>query len=358
MGRRNPNVSEILQQVHEQMKARFNPDGALKADIEQAQILTNFLSTLKQRALERKNGRNLNEDFYDMILDNIKLPNGRSIYKLFTRIGNTNKDTGQKFEDDLAAVIASVVNLSNPDKKRTSYKSFSLGSVTGTVGGLEKIVDDYAHEYVQQIVEETANQIKKEPPSRMGKIDTIVNQEIINLNANFNIPENILKALSNATFTDKSYRSKGWDKTLGKEIDLGNTVIHLGNSQPYRSILGSMTALGFSQNDFQYIYYAGRNIVAGLDSDPPTESSDFVKQHIYHLRYMYELTGAGIIYKNFSGLTDQGAKFLIYNDPNSAEIICVSTAQIISQLLNTENFPDNPYGAIGIAKAAIRTIAH
>jgi hypothetical protein len=46
-----------------------------------------------------------------MILDNIRLPNGRTLHKLFRRVGSSNKDTGQKFEDDLAAVIAAVVNL-------------------------------------------------------------------------------------------------------------------------------------------------------------------------------------------------------------------------------------------------------
>ena len=176
------------------------------------------------------------------------------------------------------------------------------------------------------------------------------------MNANLDIPDSLLEALSFASFTDKSYRSVGWDKNLQKEINLGDRTIHLGNSHPYRAILGSMSALGFSKTDSQYIYYAGKNIVNGNDNDPPPESVDYVKQHIYHLRYMYELTGAGILYRDFSGTVNNGAKFLVYNDPNSVEILCVSTAQIVMQLLETKDFPDNPYGSIGISKAQIRAL--
>ena len=76
--------------------------------------------------------------------------------------------------------------------------------------------------------------------------------------------------------------------------------------------------------------------------------------HIYHLRYLYELTGAGILYKDYNDSLAGGAKYFVYNDPTSEELIVVSTASIISQLLQSEDIPDNPYGSIGISKAFLR----
>ena len=115
-----------------------------------------------------------------------------------------------------------------------------------------------------------------------------------------------------------------------------------------------MASLGFSKTDSQYIFYGGRNIAFGRDTTPPPEDSNFVKLHIYHLRYLYELTGAGILYKDYNDSLAGGAKYFVYNDPTSEELIVVSTASIISQLLQSEDIPDNPYGSIGISKAFLR----
>lgn len=361
MGKKNPNVSRILQDVHDTMKMRYSPSGVLAKDISQAQILTNFLQVLKERAYNYNNinkAEKIQNDMYDMILDNIKLPNNRTLHNLFRRIGKINKVTGQYFEDDLAAVVASIVNLANPDKHYT-YKNFSFGNIAGTTDiDLLKETEEEMDDYVEELVYTTQEELEKNKPGFvLGKIDTAVKEKIINLNAEIDIPEALLDALSNATFTDKSYRSVGWDKTLGKQVDLGDRIIHFGNSNPYRAVLGSMSMLGFTKEQSMYVFYGGRNISFGKDTDPPIEDSDYVNIHIYHLRYLYELTGAGILYKNYGGDFSQGAKFLVYNDPNSAEILCVATSQIIAQILNSDSYPDNPFGAIGLSKKMLRTIS-
>ena len=209
---KDPNVSEILDSVHKRMIAKYKQSGQLKKDIAQAKILTDFLSTLKLRAYSRTSAPNIQEDMYDMILDNIILPNGRTLHNLFRRIGRTNKDTGQKFEDDLGAVIASVVNLTqNKQSKRTTYKTFALGNVTGTTDinlleESEEVVDDFTRELAKDVKENIED---NQPGFVMGKIDTFVNRELVNMNANLDIPDSLLEALSFASFTDKSYRSVG-----------------------------------------------------------------------------------------------------------------------------------------------------
>jgi hypothetical protein len=71
----------------------------------------------------------------------------------------------------------------------------------------------------------------------------VVHDKIINLNANVTFPNGVLEALSQATFTDKSYRSISWRNK--RRIELGDRMITLGNSDPKRAVLGSMRALGF-----------------------------------------------------------------------------------------------------------------
>ena len=162
---KSPNVSEILQSVHTAMITKYAPGEALKAEIQQAQEIQDFLQTLKRRAYERKDSNRaekLNNDMYDMILDNIVLPNGRTLYNLFRRTSNINKITGQYFEDDLAAVIASVVNLTQSKPQRVTYKNFSLGSATGTqdINSLTE-TQEYIDSFIKDLAQATADELRQ-----------------------------------------------------------------------------------------------------------------------------------------------------------------------------------------------------
>jgi hypothetical protein len=44
------------------------------------------------------------------------------------------------------------------------------------------------------------------------------------------------------------------------------------------------------------------------------------------MRYVYELTGAGILYKDYGSDFVSGARFLVYNDPDSENITVVATS--------------------------------
>ena len=135
---------------------------------------------------------------------------------------------------------------------------------------------------------------------------------------------------------------------------LTNGAIHLGDGDSYRSIVGAASSLGFSKNETLYLYYAGRYIAQGIDNTPPKESESAIRLHIYHLRYYYELTGAGIYLKGDS-ISGQIAKFLVFNDPMSTEIRVMATSQIITELLYKDNqIVDNPFGRIQIYKKQLR----
>lgn len=355
MGRKNPNVSTILNDVHGRMIDRFAPTQANQEEA-QAKIIQSFLQELKIRAFNRNpsnKAKNISETIYDMILDQIVLPNGRTLHNLFRRTGSNSYQQGMYFEDDFAAVVQSVLTLANPESK-IKLKDVQLGADVGTTGAfIEDVMDQYKEAVKSTIIEDTQKTIEaNKTPYVFGKIDTYIKGNVINLNGNIDFPPGLLEALSNATFTDKSYKSISWRN--GEKVNLGDREIHLGNSDSYRAILGSMAALGFSKTTTEYVFFGGKNIVAGLDKDPEIEDSEYVKHHIWHLRYMYELTGAGIVYKDFGTDFFGGAKFLVYNDPSSTDIYVTSTKKIISDLLQSQKFPDNPYGAVGISTASIR----
>lgn len=362
---KNPNVSKLLDQVHKRMRRQYFPSGQLNEDKKNARILQDFLYQIKQHAMARDTDNSaikVQKDIYDLILDNVVLPNGRSISKLFTRVGKYGKITGQYFEDDFAALLASVVNLTQSREDKVSIENFSLGDVAGTTSAkvLEQATNDEIKNYVKTLQNVTQEELKKNNPGFvLGKIDTFVDGEILNMNASIEFPPGVLEALSNATFSDKAYRSKKWDKTTNQLIQVGEKFIHLGNSNPYRAVLGVMSNLGFSEKQSQYVFYGGRNIFQGLDTDPPPEQPDYVRQHIYHIRYVYELTGAGILYKDYGSNFASGAKYLVYNDPDSDLITVVATAEIIQDLLegNEANYPDDPYGLIGIGTSTLKKMA-
>lgn len=352
-------VSGILQEVHDAMKAKYITSPIIAQDIQQAKTLTNFLSILKERAYNRKTTsptERIQEDIYDLILDGIQLPNRRTVHNLFRRTGKFAQQQGAMFEDDFAAVILSIMNLANPDNKRTrsAIKSINIGSVTGTT---DSSLFDAVEEEINYYTESLADEVKKEMDSKrigfvFGKIDTLVQGKIVNLNGSVEFPPGVLDALSNASFTDKSYRSISYRD--GQKIDLGDRQITLGNSDPYRAVMGSMRALGFDKLATQKVFYGGRNIIMGKDTNPPKESADYVGMHIYHLRYMYELTGAGILYQNYGSELSSGAKFMVYNDPMSMDIVVVPTSKIIQDILQSKNTSKNPYGHISISSAYLK----
>lgn len=349
------NVSSILAEAHGIMKNQYASSAS--EDNKEAKIIENFLKELKYRAANRGNESDIERfqnDIYDLILDNLKLKNNRTIGKLFRRTGKSYKQ-GMYFEEDFSAVIETIFLLTG---NKNNEKNINLGSKVGTTDiDLLKAVENIAEEETKNIIKETAKQLKSNKPGFvMGKIDTSIKGEIINLNASIEFPPGLLNALSNSSFTDKSYRSESWKD--GKKIDLGGREITLGNSNPYRALLGSMSFLGFSKNQFQHVFYGGRNIINGIDNTPPKEDADYVKQHLYHLKYLYELTGVGIYYKDFGNNFFSGAKFLVYNDPSSLDITVVSTKQIILDILNSENFPNNPYGNISIAKGYVKQLSN
>ena len=74
---------------------------------------------------------------------------------------------------------------------------------------------------------------------------------------------------------------------------------------------------------------------------------------IFHLRFMYELTGSGLIDPEMSPPAPlDTVDFIIYNDPTSDKIFVKSTKEIIAEILdNKANKITNPWSGVYISKA-------
>lgn len=337
-------ISRILFEAHERMKSQYLNEVYVNAEEANAQVLTNFFLSLKQRAISRKNStaaERVGEDMYDLILDAIVLPNHRTIHNLFRRTGGSYRQ-GTYFEQDLAAVVMAVYKTINVDKK--SAVSLSQINVSNQVGTVGQMIDGLSEEILQELKTLTKKELEKKFPHYVfGKIDTVIQHDLISIKGNSNIPDNILLALSQATFTDKSYKSYTWKN--GQILDLGERTIKLGSSDLNRALRGAMSYLAFNEQDIESVYYGGQYLLA------QNQLSDQNKAHFWHLRYLYELTGAGIIYKGGQNLGL--ARYLIYNDPSTDNIVVKSTAKILSELLQGMYESSNPFGSITLQSSTL-----
>ena len=133
--------------------------------------------------------------------------------------------------------------------------------------------------------------------------------------------QDFIKTFTNAKFTVKNYKSNSKN----------NTTIHLGNTDARKAIIASLINLQVSQDDAVHIYYHSLNTRERL-----------FKGHVYHLRFAYELTGAGLVDEENNKL--EAADFFIYNDPVTDNVFVRSTKDMIANMMKyTPTSKGNPY---------------
>lgn len=127
-----------------------------------------------------------------------------------------------------------------------------------------------------------------------------------------------------------------------------NIYLGLGQTDYYKSIMGSLGHLGYNYKEASKIFYSGIN-----------SRRKEVPQHFYHLQLGYELMGLGlgtIVNNEFKEA--QAVDFFIYNDPSSDNLFVKSTAQILLDQLNVNhnkfvsqvNIAKNYFGGINQAR--------
>ena len=345
------NATRGLQSVHEQMMLQYN---IKNDDAIVAQKMQKYLQYFK-KIFSNPETYSANDELLDSLgLEQKAIEEMRTRFQEVLGVSNkynqifrsqhawyaNRKDFDDIVEGELNALLQVVA------EKATGKKNVNLGQkIVGSENAfidfeeLEKgIVDGILDNVSKRLSNKKRSEILKtiKAEGRSGKIDVKgYNRELFveaEINDNF---KNFIDLFSNVNFSIKNYR--------------GDTKyeIHLGESNPFKAMYGSLRDLGYDQQTATHIY---SHAAASYKKNPQVASRN---NDIYHLRFLYELTGAGL----FTTVGDNKKEpldkvdYLIYNDPTSDKIYVKSTKQMILELLkNKDKKVGNPWADIYISK--------
>ena len=312
-------MEAILYQIK---NLKNNPSNSIEGLLsEQAQILIN--QSLNMLNMNRKGTNRLKGD------------------DLFHRSHAVSTSYGGDdiFEEELAAVLSVI------EKEATGS---TLGIANRLVGGksanikLQGEINKDINKIMTKLIQRTAKRVNTEgqllkekhwtpPVARPGKIDVNGLSEIHIESDLHPAWKDLYRVFSGCTFSVKNYSSY-----FSNQLN-----IHLGSTDYYKALYGSLSSLNYSQEQIDKIIYSG---LASYNKS----KNKTVASHFYHLRFIYELTGIGLY--DSQGDPISGVDFLIYNDPSSDAIFVRSTADLIAQELENERV-GSPLGGVSIAKA-------
>lgn len=347
----------------------------LKKDKEGAETLQNFLQDIKNTAryLNEQTESFLKhggvptmeelalsqvdlEQWYKNFIDEVTLKEtnkrqleGLSPLKgetLFRREHSTQriKATDDILEEEFAAVLAALQEKFGGTK--TEVGNFVSGQGLVTVQGLsalEKVYDSVYETFIDEFkklapIEENHSFALSShlTAERTGKAD--INAGTFQVDTTIKVDNdflnNVIALLNEATFTIKNYKTS---PTFERPLELGKTNL-------LKAITAELNVV-FPQNainDQRDIFYRGSQIMVKTVK-PPSATKAEVMQHYTHMRFIYELSGMGLI--NSDG-TPHFAKYLIYNVPNSTEIYVTDTASIILNEINNKRARSNVFGVM------------
>ena len=333
------NIEVFLDQVHQRMIKKYTSKLNVQQEEKTARDLQSFLQSLKNRSNQKKGFLPITNSYADAVIEELyqRAP-GTKRNGLFMSKG------GSSLEYDLANVIDTVYALTL-QRYEGKGRNYIVGNVRGTV--LQGVLNDTIKDISVELQDEVKKTLSKDAKVAMGLdpqksllVDvqgkTDVQGGFINIRFQpTSYLEYIASILNEATFSAKNYSSLS-----SKMEDLNSKFpeLHIGSSSPYRPYAGALASLGYDEDTIQQsfisAYYGRRSAV--------------LKAHIWHLRAIYEYSGAGII--NIDGTKAREVKYLVYNDPTGSNIYVESVASIILQYLNTMDNIEDPFAAINIKK--------
>lgn len=341
-------VNIFLDEVHKAMKDRYILSSQASKDKKDAVKLQTFLQGLKDTAVSENPFSNT---IAGVILEQIQA-NHRQNYKIGRLF---QRKTGKKLENELTDIVMAVYQqaqkqgiLADNITEQITSQNINTGSQKGTI--LQGVLDE-----VTQATLKTLNQEVKQAIDQEGKRTTAVSAGMILVDVqqktdvkglNVDIPISIqtndfieiLSIINRAKISAKNYSSIGFAQ---QKLDELVPNLHLGKSNIYRAVIGPLASLGYEDKTINSAFNEA------VVSDDPS-----VRAHICHLRYIYELTGAGIANIN-TGKAYEEVNFLVYNDPSGSQIYVSSVAEILAEVLEDKGMfiSDDPFEAITIKKS-------
>lgn len=99
------------------------------------------------------------------------------------------------------------------------------------------------------------------------------------------------------------------------------------------------------------MYYRGLQTI--IKADSPSASPEEVFKHFTHMRFMFELSGYGLVDETGKPLF---AKFLIYNDPAGDAIYVRDTASIILEEFERGASAANLFGEMLLSASRVNSL--
>lgn len=346
------NTIEIYRETHERMKNKYSNKTNLTIEKENAKLLETFLFNIKNadKGISSPIEGLANINYLDIVKKaTAAMPNARSIHSIFRRAHNRSQKLADGaddiFEQELSAVFEATKETSLLDKQNVVIDTKNLLAGRQAANICHEITKNTLTIAQRTIISninkanKTNNSLYEKPVARPAKVDIQGAYAEIDIEtqvaSNFQQLANLLK---DATISAKNYSSQYWSETEGKKIDKNIISLHLGSSDIFKAFVGGMSSLGYSPDIVQKAFFAGYNSYKNKNNKE-------IGYHIYHLRFLYELTGAGLYDNEGNNLKE--VKYLIWNDPATDNVKVFSTAVLIDSLLQGDIASgENPFGGI------------
>ena len=311
-------IYDEMRDVHTRMIAKYNVGKSAAGDIKRARQMEEYLRAFKAAGNQRDDKqpaviKGLEEQAMADLAAQVGKALGIGDYSLFRnehlwykKVSQSRWGADDVFEAELQQFLNIAVEQATQGKESGDAKL--LGNMPGNI----------AKKYLEQIQkhgQKLANgdsTVITTPQFRSGKVD------VASFSGNFTFTadmqpfwKNFIQVFSGARFTVKNYSSKS-----------STEVIHLGNTDITKSLIGALSDIRGVTSQAVHIYYHS----LAYAEDP------LISQHLLHLRFAYELAGGGL--RDESGQKIDSADFFIYNDPASNNIYVRSTKEMIANAMN------------------------
>lgn len=341
-------ATQALQEVHSNMIERFSIE---HNDVQKAKKMQNYLQYFKKIFSHPELYESNDETLQALGLDQQAIQLMRTRFQQILGVTSNynqifkSEHKWYKYRKDFDDIVEGELNalLQVIAEKATGIQNINLGqkivgsdSATIDIDALgqnlvDKLVDSFQNTISQKQATNIVENISAQ--ARSGKIDVMGYSKNLIVGANINPKfKTFVDLFSGVNFSVKNYRSDN------------KYQIHLGHTNIFKAMYGSLTDLGYEADSALHIYshslmsYKKQKNIISRNND------------IFHLRFMYELTGSGLI-DSVTKKPLNSVDFLIYNDPISDKIFVKSTKKMIYDILSDKQMKiTNPWSGIYVSK--------
>lgn len=270
-----------------------------------------------------------------------------------------NKTADDIFEQELSALIAAAVKMAS--EEQVSVKTFLVGRDNTTSKALEQVLKNEYYKTILKVQNNVAEILKDEYEGKELKV-TQGKTDVKGMRQDFTISKEIpskveefISLVKGHTFSLKNYNTFKEIGTSGEVLykDLNEMKLSFGNTTLFKSITGVLDELGENTDNEIAFFFRGGNHVQGIGPRYskrvyPEETQSAWAQ----MRLIYEIRGSGLL--DMSG-NSAIADFIIWNDPQTENIVVRATDDLIYNLLNSKSQRKGLFGDVRLTARQLLT---